>query len=723
VTFTPLNPAAGIKTIVSFAFGANPDGDPATWTWTDVSVYVRGDVAIRKGRPDWSSTADPTQITFTLNNTDGRFTPGNPASPYWPNVVRNVPCRVQLTGFGDPLVAPYERATGFVNGWPLTPNVGVIDVTSQIVASGKLRRLQNRKKPLRSPLFRAVSTLAPVAYWPMEDGSTATQSTPAAGKAPLVVSTGTATFGADGGPGSVASVDFTNGLVMAGFVPVISASPMSWRLTTAIKWNGSTAAGLNANLCTIMTSTGAIWYIQMNSGATWTLTVLYNPPGAGSTFIRNFSASTWTPPTMGSWKIVEFTFVQNGAGIDVGGHFGSLGGFGVSTGFFTPLTLGYPTLIRPGDDYLGIPPDTRAIQMSHVAISSPTTASPSIATPDLASAVVGYTGETAATRITRVCADQSIRIAVSTGSLGSVQAMGPQEIDTFANIVHSAEGTDLGFLHDGGPNGDLAYASNNTRFNAATALALNYSSRHLGDSFAGTLDDQRLVNDSTVSRPSGSSAEYADTSAAIEGDYDEGLTLNVAADSQLGPLAQARVAIGVYPGMRFPVIDLDMVRSPDLAQQVVALVPNGRVTVTGLPYPLYPPGGVDQFIEGWTETISADKWQMALSCSPAGPYHVGLIEGTTDPWVVDAGDCVLNANITATDVSIALKTNVGPILSTAGGDYPRDLYVDGEQIRVTAVSGVSSPQTATVTRSINGVVKSHLANAKVSLYRPATLAL
>ncbi len=457
MTFTPLNPAAAIQTIVSMAFGANPDGDPATWTWTDVSAYVRGTVTITKGRADFAQTADATRMSFTLNNTDGRFTPGNPLSPYWPNVVRNVPVRVQLTGFGDPLAAPYERATCFVDGWPLTPNAGVIDVISQISASGKLRRLQKGTKPLRSPLFRAISTLAPYAYWPLEDGSTATQATAAVGGIPMVVASGTAGFGSDGGPGGVASVDFSNSLVMAGRLAPISPSPMSWRLAIAFKWDAATTAGLNANICSIVTSTGAIWYLQVTSGATWTLNVLYNPPGGGTTFIRNFTASTWIPSSMSSWKIVEFTFVQNGAGVDVGGHFGSLGGFGVSTGFFTPITLGYPTLVRPGDTYLGILPDTMAVRMSHVAFASPTTAAPSITAPDLASAVIGYAGEAADARITRISSEQGIRATVTTGTYGSVQAMGPQPIATFPDILHDAEGTDLGFLHDGGTAGNLVY--------------------------------------------------------------------------------------------------------------------------------------------------------------------------------------------------------------------------------------------------------------------------
>jgi hypothetical protein len=39
------------------------------------------------------------------------------------------------------------------------------------------------------------------------------------------------------------------------------------------------------------------------------------------------------------------------------------------------------------------------------------------------------------------------------------------------------------------------------------------------------------------------------------------------------------------------------------------------------------------------------------------------------------------------------------------------------------VSGAASPQTATVTRSVNGVVKAQSSGAQVQLYQPMTLSL
>ena len=52
--------------------------------------------------------------------------------------------------------------------------------------------------------------------------------------------------------------------------------------------------------------------------------------------------------------------------------------------------------------------------------------------------------------------------------------------------------------------------------------------------------------------------------------------------------------------------------------------------------------------------------------------------------------------------------------STAAANYPMVVDVEGERVTVTAVSGASSPQTWTVTRSTNGVSKAHSAGVTIT---------
>ncbi|MCX5201040.1 LamG domain-containing protein [Streptomyces sp. NBC_00237] len=72
---------------------------PATITWTDISQYVdmvQG-IAISRGASDELSETQPGTMTLRLDNADGRFTPGNSASPYYPFVRRNAPVRAAVT--------------------------------------------------------------------------------------------------------------------------------------------------------------------------------------------------------------------------------------------------------------------------------------------------------------------------------------------------------------------------------------------------------------------------------------------------------------------------------------------------------------------------------------------------------------------------------------------------------------------------------------------------
>jgi hypothetical protein len=72
---------------------------PSTITWTDISSYVdvlKQGVTISRGAADERSETQPGAATLLLDNADGRFTPGNSGSPYYPYVRRNAPIRISV---------------------------------------------------------------------------------------------------------------------------------------------------------------------------------------------------------------------------------------------------------------------------------------------------------------------------------------------------------------------------------------------------------------------------------------------------------------------------------------------------------------------------------------------------------------------------------------------------------------------------------------------------
>ncbi|HTO28567.1 MAG TPA: hypothetical protein VL017_08255, partial [Devosia sp.] len=67
-----------LNIVVEIAFGFDIHDDPATFTWTDISKYVIGNITMSAGKPDQADTADPARISLMLANTDGRFTALSP---------------------------------------------------------------------------------------------------------------------------------------------------------------------------------------------------------------------------------------------------------------------------------------------------------------------------------------------------------------------------------------------------------------------------------------------------------------------------------------------------------------------------------------------------------------------------------------------------------------------------------------------------------------------
>src|ERR1019366_886203 len=121
---------------VEVAFDTVPD-DPSP-VWTDVSQWVRLEVgvAITTGRADEYAAVQTGTCKLALDNTDGRFTPGNVGSPYWPNVKIRRKLRVSYTNpAGGPTI---YRFTGYMEEWPVEwPTGGQTYSVSQISATDR----------------------------------------------------------------------------------------------------------------------------------------------------------------------------------------------------------------------------------------------------------------------------------------------------------------------------------------------------------------------------------------------------------------------------------------------------------------------------------------------------------------------------------------------------------------------------------------------------------
>src|SRR5258706_10388245 len=172
-----------IVTRIEKADGANLTGNPASWVWTDISIYGLGSVSVTAGRAEEASTAQPAKCSFRLKNTDGRFTPRLPSSPYYPNVRRQTPVRISLNP-GTGFVQVFQGyVDDIVPSWP-SGNSDYAEVA--VTASGLMRRLSQGNAAGKSAARRFYGTQSPIAYWPLEDAAGSTSAASAvAGVAPL----------------------------------------------------------------------------------------------------------------------------------------------------------------------------------------------------------------------------------------------------------------------------------------------------------------------------------------------------------------------------------------------------------------------------------------------------------------------------------------------------------------------------------------------------------
>lgn len=102
------------------ALGANP-ADATTWSWTEITEHVREaeGVEITVGRQDETGRVDTTQLTATLDNRTGRYSPRNPSGLYAGQLVKGTPVQARVRRIAD----PFTRTTS--NGLGTEPDSGL----------------------------------------------------------------------------------------------------------------------------------------------------------------------------------------------------------------------------------------------------------------------------------------------------------------------------------------------------------------------------------------------------------------------------------------------------------------------------------------------------------------------------------------------------------------------------------------------------------------------
>lgn len=615
----------------------------------------------------------------------------------------------------DNIEAYVPRFTGEVAEWPAERS-NPFDARTSIEAAGVTRRLGQGSPPEDSILYRAITTQtnAPVAYWPCEDGANATTFASGIG-GPDMSFTGV--------PELATNTDFVASNPLpelgtastSGVVPFYTAGTETQvRLLLGIPDAGAT----DGARIIVFETTGSVrfWGLYYVAGGSGGLKFTAN----AATGPEVLASGTLGFAVNGALNRLSIELTQSGADVSWGISSIIPGG---AAGAVGPFTLAGHTVGRVTGVYVGpnggiaLP---AATPFGHITVQADID---SIFTLD--DELAAYAGEAAGNRISRLAGEAAVTFTWSGTSLAATP-MGPQKPGGALSVIQSGEYANQGFLSE--TRGDLAlvYVMRADLYNRAAALTLDYAAGDLTRLFKAVDDDRHTANDVTARRVDGSSARVTiDTGPmsiqappnGINPYPDAPPAVNVQTDALLPDWAGWRALLGTVEESRYPQLYLNLA-SPSVGDRAMDLDIGDRITIDNATE-AFVYDQISQLVLGYTEALSTFEHRLTVNCTPELPYQIA--EANLAGVKADSDTSTLNAgvNSSATSLSVAVT---GTLWTTSAGQMPISIKIGGEVMSVTAISGASSPQTFTVTRSVNGVTKSHAAAAPVRLTRRPTVA-
>jgi hypothetical protein len=639
-------------------------------------------------------------------------------------VGRNTPLRVSVDGD--------VQQVGEVAEWaPSRPVAG--PSRCKVSGAGVLRRLGRGKTPFRPSLERATVANSPVGYWRLDDPEGALE---AASGLP----DGTAlTVDEYWRPGQVdGNVPLGTGKgpeFMAGDGQTVSGQAHSAALP-------STDTGTYAVDLTIRFQGGLGELFGFDFGG-WTATgtagtcalKIFGVPGIGfQVFIRlrigTDDEDVGVLIEDSEWHHVRFVITQNGSNIDMEAF---LDGVSQDTDTHSSTgTVGRIFDVNLGGINVSGLNTLTSLSVRHLTVWTDTP-------PDIAAAAVGYLGETAADRVERLCTEESIPVTI-VGTAADSHPMGSQPTDTLTELLLECARTDAGMLYEDRDSLGFVYRCGRDLVNQTAVLTLDVSAGGIAPDIEPIVGDLFVRNDVEAKSVTGKARAVLESGAMSVldppngvGRYDTTLDVNPADDGTLSAHAGWHLNRGTVSEIRFRQVTVDLDAEPSLATDVSAVDIGDLVVLTGLDAD-DSPEDLRALVIRIDQKIGSHRRLVTFTLVPASPYTVGTI-GASDGSVdvqgarIDTERSTLGSSVTAYATTLSVAST-GILWTTTAAHFDTALHggglfitVGGETMRVSNITGASSPQTFTVVRSVNGVVKAHSSGAQVRVRYPARIGL
>jgi hypothetical protein len=338
---------------------------------------------------------------------------------------------------------------------------------------------------------------------------------------------------------------------------------------------------------------------------------------------------------------------------------------------------------------------------------------------------MGRGNEVAQHRLQRLCEEEGIPFSYRSDKDIVTSRVGVQESGVLLDLLEDPPKVDLGLLYE--PKGALGieYCTRGALSNQEPFLTLSMADGEILPEWAPEDDDRYLRNYIKVTRTGGSSAIAEETEGPLStadypdgaGRYTGGGTINVGTDIALEGQAWWRLHLGTVDEDRIAKLKV-MPTSGIPLERLFSVNIGYRIVITDAQAAdVY--DDISLIVLGYSLTFDT-KYNptFVFNCVPESPYRI-LTWDDTEYGRLDGTDSVLDEDLTTTETDLTVSSESGHWLwTTDATDFPFDIKIGGEVMTVTNITGTTSPQTFTVTRSINGVVKEHDTGDTVELARP-----
>lgn len=664
----------------------------------DVSSYARltDGLSYRWGRTDAFYGVEPGTFSFTLDNSDGRFTPENPSSPLATTLTEGMSACVQV---GSRLTAGVVRSIE-----PEFPSGEAAWSRVRVTCDDMFGQLSRQR--LTNPLDDITSSAGVFALWKFADAET---SASAVDSGPLslppisrfTLSVPPVVFGDEAMPWGVEPQARTGATPFAPVQPMYQVDVAGRSFDYLPDTAG--AYGFWFTLNVPSTSGGAAFQLSTLIGPSLLAAANFNLGLTGDADRMAIGAGVSLSPRMelGTPYYFSVDSVVDATNI-------------VYTYYMDGVSFGTESVAHGG-----------SVSNADLSLSRLT-----IRTADF-SAVTDYVFSRLSHTQVRAAEERAKNAVTLGGWFDTIQSAtrSSATFDTFPEFWESS--TDY-IPGDGGSALDLLNVAVETEQGYAYAVTTGTltapaekvvirrrerpttvtESFNVEDELQGAptfiRDITNLVSTVRVDSTTGSRQTVTDsTLTARAGNASDTVELPLTRAFDMRAWAQDRINRGGNTKMQIASVVVDAMTTPtDRSADLLALVPGDRVQFTNLPSTQLGFDTWDGWYLGASETHNLVEHSFALYFQPVLPAVAKYDTAT----YMASGELVLNGAINAAVTSISVEST-GALLSTTAVPYV--MQVDDEQMTVTAVSGASSPQTVTVTRGANGTTAASHSSAAV----------